>query len=186
MKKLVFAFFAVVMLSGCTGKNTELARGVALRTGLLSAELVSFDVDVTADYGDSVQLFSMQCQADSHGTVRFSVTAPASISGIRGSVNGEEGTLEFDSTALYFPLLADEQLAPVSAPWLLMQALRNGCITSAGADGDMAIVSIDDRYDDDALHLDIWLNASDAPVKAEVVYRERKILSMDVKNFTSQ
>lgn len=186
MKKLALVLSLVILLSGCAGTNAALEQSVALRTKLLSAELVSFDLTVTADYGDSIQIFSLECQADTHGTVHFSVTAPASISGIQGSVTGEKGALEFENTALYFPLLADDQVTPVSAPWLLMQALRNGYITSAGTDGEKAIVSIDDRYDDDALHLDIWLDKEDRPCKAEVVYRERKILSLDVKNFTYQ
>ena len=50
----------------------------------------------------------------------------------------------------------------------------------------MTRLSIDDRYEDDALHLDVWLEESGTPVKAEVLYRERRILSMDVKNFTLQ
>lgn len=174
------------LLSGCSGKNPALDQSVALRTKLLSAELISFDVTVTADYGDNIQIFSMECQADSHGAVHFAVTAPASISGIEGSIDGEKGALEFENTALFFPLLADEQLTPVSAPWVLIQALRSGCITSAGADGDTALVSIDDRYDDDALHLDVWLDETGCPCKAEILYRERKILSLDVKNFTYQ
>ncbi len=186
MKKIALVFSIIFLLSGCSGTNAPLEQSVSLRTKLLSAQLISFDVTVTADYGDSIQVFSMACQGDSHGTVHFDVTAPASISGIQGSINGEKGALEFENTALYFPLLADGQLTPVSAPWILIQALRNGCITSAGTDDGTVIVSIDDRYDDDALHLDIWLDETNCPCKAEILYRERKILSLDVKNFTYQ
>ena len=67
-----------------------------------------------------------------------------------------------------------------------MKTLRAGFITSAGSEEKMTRLSIDDRYEDDALHLDVWLEESGTPVKAEVLYRERRILSMDVKNFTLQ
>ena len=60
-------------------------RGLTLRTALLGSSLCSFDVDIIADYGDKLHVFSMNCQADSTGTVRFTVTAPESISGITGT-----------------------------------------------------------------------------------------------------
>lgn len=167
-------------------KSNQMERGITLRTALLGSSLCSFDMDITADYGDKLHVFSMSCQADGNGTVRFTVTAPESISGITGSVDGEKGTLRFGDTALYIPLLADNQVTPVCAPWLLIKTLRTGFITSAGAEQNMTRLSIDDRYEDDALHLDIWLEEGGSPVRAEVLYRERRILSMDVKNFTLQ
>ena len=98
-------------------------------------------------------------------------------------MDGEDGTLTFDNVALHFPLLADNQVTPVSAPWLLVKTLRSGYITSAGGGKEFLRLSIDDSYADDALHLDIWLDNSNTPVKAEILFRERKILSLDVKNF---
>lgn len=38
-----------------------------------------------------------------------------------------------------------------------MKTLRSGYITSAGMDGGRLRLTIDDSYEDDALHLDIWL-----------------------------
>lgn len=186
MKKIACVILLVLLLCGCSMKNREMERGLTLRTALLGSSLCSFDVDIIADYGDKLHVFSMNCQADSTGTVRFTVTAPESISGITGTVDGEKGALTFGDTALYIPLLADNQVTPVCAPWLLLKTLRAGFITSAGSEEKMTRLSIDDRYEDDALHLDVWLEESGTPVKAEVLYRERRILSMDVKNFTLQ
>lgn len=174
---------AAVLLAGCAGQNRELERGLKLRTQLLGGGC-TFDVDITADYGDNLHTFSLACQADNRGSVRFTVTKPDSISGIQGTVDGEDGALTFEDTALHFPLLADNQLTPVSAPWVLMKTLRGGYITSAGGEKELTRLCIDDSYDDDALHLDIWLDRQNSPVRAEIRYRERKILSLDVKNFT--
>lgn len=186
MKKAVCVLLLLVLLAGCSGKNRELEQGIALRTKILASPLCSFDADITADYGNKLHTFSMQCLADCRGTIRFTVTAPESISGIQGSVEGSKGTLRFDDVALDFPLLADNQVTPVSAPWLLIKTLRSGCITSAGAEKNLARLSIDDSYDDDALHLDIWLDENGLPIRGEILYRERKILSLIVKNFTIQ
>lgn len=183
LKRAAAVFLFFFLLSGCTGQNKALEQGLRLRTQLLRNSGCSFDADITADYGDTLRVFSLQCQADERGSIQFSVLKPDSIAGIAGTVDGEDGTLSFESTTLHFPLLADEQVTPVSAPWLLMKTLRSGYITSAGSDGDSLRLRIDDSYQDDALHLDIWLNAESVPTKAEILFRERKILSLNVKNF---
>ena len=182
LKKAAVVFFSLFLLSGCAGQNRELEQGLKLRTKLLGSSC-SFDADITADYGDKVHSFSLQCLSDEEGKIQFAVTKPDSISGIAGTLDGKDGALTFDSTILHFPLLADNQVTPVSAPWLLMKTLRGGYITSAGSSGDYLRLRIDDCYREDALHLDIWLNQDNVPVKAEILFRERKILSLDVKNF---
>ena len=53
---------------------------------------------------------------------------------------------------------------------------------------DGVVVGVDKLLSVLLLHLRgiVWLEESGTPVKAEVLYRERRILSMDVKNFTLQ
>lgn len=185
-KALAAALLAIVVLTGCSGKNEELEQGLKLRTRLLTGNGCQFDAEITADYGDKLHVFALQCQADKEGAVQFRVTKPESIAGIEGTLDAGDGALTFDGTALHFPLLADNQVTPVSAPWLLMKALRAGYLRSAGSAGALTQLSLDDSYDEDALHLDIWLNEEKLPVKAEILFRERKILSLDVQNFRFQ
>ncbi len=172
-----------VLLSGCAGSSGQLDRALSLRTKV-QGQGVSFDAVVTADYGDSQYTFSLACQADTVGNVRFTVTEPESIAGISGSLEQTGGKLCFDDQVLAFPLLADGQFSPVAGPWLLMKTLRSGYLTSAGMEGELLRVAIDDSYADDALHLDIWLDDADTPVRAEVVWQTRRLLSIEVKNFT--
>lgn len=183
MKRIAAVLLAIVTLSGCTMKNKELEQGLQLRTKLLAAQGCQFETVITADYGDKLQTFSLSCEADAQGTIRFSVLKPESIAGITGEIDGEDGKLTFGDTALFFPLLADEQVTPVCAPWLLIKTLRSGYLTSAGKDGNLTRLTINDSYADDALHLDIWLEEGSAPIRAEILFRERKILSLDVRNF---
>ena len=155
---------------------------MALRSRLLGSKS-SFDVMVTADYGDEIYTFSMACQASVKGEVQFTVTEPKSIAGIAGSLSPEGGKLHFDEQVLAFPMMADEQFSPVSAPWILMKTLRSGYLTSAGQEGEYLRAAIDDSYAEDALHLDVWLDDGDLPVRAEVLWKGRRLLSMEVKNF---
>ena len=182
MKRIIAAVCLLVSLAGCSGKHEEMDRAMVLRSKLL-AQGTAFDAEITADYGDEVYTFSMACQLDAQGKLSFSVTAPESIRGIGGEISAAGGALTFDGEALSFPLLADGQVTPVSAPWVLMHTLRSGYLTSCGREGDTLRIAIDDSYEDDALHLDIWLDSNDVPARGEILWQGRRILSVVVKNF---
>lgn len=184
MKKVGVLFILLLFLTGCSGATNEIERGMALRSKLLQANSCTFNVDITADYGDKVYTFAMACQGDANGNVMFTVTEPQTISGITGAISNEGGKLTFDDTALQFDLMADGQVTPVSAPWVFLKTLRGGYLTSACTEEDQLRLTIDDSYEDDALTLDIWLDAEDIPVRAEILYDGRRILSLSVTNFT--
>lgn len=156
---------------------------MALRTKILKSKQICFNADISADYGDSIQLFSMDCSFDSQGNLIFDVTAPETIAGITGSISEEGGKLTFDNTALHFTLLTDEQLNPASAPWILMKTLRSGYLRAAGMEDGFLRLTIDDSYAEDALQLDIWLDESDLPRRAEVCYDGKGILTLSLKDF---
>lgn len=184
MKKWAIWLVALVMLTGCSGKNKALERGLSLRTRLLQGESCTFSLEITADNGEQICTFCMDCQADSKGNVSFTVTAPESIAGIGGSLSSEGGKLTFGDTVLDLGTLAQGRITPISAPWLLIKTLRGGCITAAGEEGGLLRLSVDDSYADDSLQLEIWCDDADLPVKAEVVWEDRRILSLVIQNFT--
>lgn len=157
-------------------------RALSLRAKLLQAASCTFDAEITADYGEILHVFRMNCTADSKGNVSFRVTAPESISGISGQISRQGGALTFDDTALHFELLADEQLSPVSAPWALVKALRGGYITSAGMEDGLLRLSVNDSYENDALNLDVWLDSADIPQSADICYAGKRILSLTLEN----
>lgn len=185
MKQRFVTLFLCVMLffSGC-GNRSELDRAMALRAKLLASQGYRFDTTVTADYGDKVYTFSMACQADNRGNMTFTVTEPESIASITGTISEQGGKLTFDDMALAFELLADGQVTPVSAPWILVHTLHDGYLTSCASDEDGLILSIDESYEDDALNVTIWLGEGDLPTAAEVLFKGKRILSLTVKNFS--
>lgn len=184
MKRVLAVLLMLLALTGCGNNVSELNRAIALREALLKSEGCTFVTVITADYGEKVYSFRMQCQADKSGNITFEVTDPDTISGITGTVSEEAGKLTFDDEALMFQLLADGQVTPVSAPWLLLHTLRSGYISACGNDGNGLHIQIDDSYADDALQIDIWTDENDIPIRAEVLWQSRRVVSMDVENFT--
>jgi hypothetical protein len=173
-----------MLLAGCKGENRELEQMMTFRASLLSGMGCSFQAVITADYQQEIYQFTLDCRCDEQGTLRFTVVEPESISGIRGLISAEGGKLTFDDDeGLAFGTLADGQVTPVTAPWLLIKTLRGGYVTSCGMEDDFLRVSIDDSYQENALQLDVWFSADNLPKHAEILWADRRILSLEVTNF---
>lgn len=120
---------------------------------------------------------------DTDGGMTFTVVEPETISGISGKLSVSGGALTFDDQVLAFPMLADQQLTPVSAPYLLIKTLRGGYIRACGADGELTKLQINDSYAEQALELDIWLDGSLRPVHCDILYSGRRFLAMKISDF---
>ena len=182
MKKMICVILILLLFCGCTQQQKDLDRGIQLRSQWL-AKTISFDAKITADYGDVSYTFSMACVADPSGNLSFTVTEPETLSGISGNLSENGGKLSFDGAALGFELMADDQITPVSAPWVLVKSLRSGYLSSVCNEGDLLRLSIDDSYEEDALHLEIWLNRDDQVQNAEIYWQGRRLLTLSVSNF---
>lgn len=182
MKRSAVLLLILVLLTGCGSQKAELDRAMALRAKLMASQGCAFDAVITADYGTETQTFSVSCEADYQGNMTFTVTAPETIAGISGTVAADGGALTFDDKVLSFELLAQGQVTPVSGPWLLVRTLLGGNVTACTEEDGMVRVSIDDGYQEDALHLEVWLEA-EQPKFAEVVWKDRRILTLEIENF---
>ncbi|MBE6933616.1 MAG: hypothetical protein E7462_00960 [Ruminococcaceae bacterium] len=183
MRRIMVFLMVIILLSGCAADSAQMDRAIALR-GKVQQKDVSFDTELTADYGDKIYTFSMKCQGDKTGNLKFTVTEPQTIAGISGTVSQGSGKLSFDDQVLAFDILADGLISPVSGPWVLLETLRSGYLTSCNQEGELLRLAIDDSYEKNALHLDIWLDSQDSIQRAEIIWQGRRVLSMQVKNFT--
>lgn len=181
MKRFAGLFLILALLSGCS--EAGLDRGLALRTSL-QGHGCSFRATVSADYGDWIHTFVLDCVADETGEIQFSVAAPDSIGGISGKITGESGFLTFDDEILAFPLLADGQLSPISAPWIFVHSLRSGYLRSCTETGNGFRVTIDDSYAENAFQTEVLLNQEELPTGVEILWKGRRILTVIIENFT--
>lgn len=183
MKRIAILLLVMVLLGGCAADSGQMDRAMTLR-GKIQQKEVTFDAVITADYGDKVHTFAMECHGDTQGNMKFTVKEPESIAGISGTVSKGSGKLTFDDKILAFDILADDLISPVSGPWVLLETLRSGYLTSCSQEGELLRVAIDDSYEENALHLEVWLDSGDIPQRCEIYWQGRRLLSMDVKNFT--
>ncbi len=183
MKRWLIVLLFVGMLSGCSSAESGVARALCLRSDLLESNGCTFDVVITADYGDKLYTFTTKNVVDSNGNLQFDVAKPETIAGITGKITDEKGALTFDDKVLAFSLLADEQITPVSAPWLMVKALRSGYISACEGGENEMMIQINDSYDDDALQLNVWVDSGNMPIRGEILFGGRRIITLDVENF---
>lgn len=182
MKKILCLTALVLALTGCTAADGEMEEALAFRSKCLGAERITFQAEISADYIDHVEQFTLDCSADTAGALSFTVAEPEEIAGITGTVAGERGTLTFDDTILAFPLMDDGHLSPVSGPWVMLSAVRAGYITSCAREGELLRVTVNDSYADDALTVDVWLQG-DTIVAAEIAWRGRRQMTLEIGAF---
>ena len=183
MKRCLAVLLIVFVLSGCGSGDAEMQQIMEFRQNLLQSSQCTFEAAITADYADVVYHFSMECLSNKTGDLSFRVTKPDSISGITGVISEIEGKLTFDDVVLAFQRLADGQITPVSAPWVVLRSLRSGYLTACGKDEEYIRVQIDDSFDEDALQVDVWFDQNTYPIRAEILWQGRRILTVDVNNF---
>lgn len=182
MKKLL-PFVLCVCLLGCGAGTDATEEALAIRGKLLASEC-RFRCSITVDYEDALETFTLDCESEPEGELEFSVVTPESISGISGKVDGEEGELTFDGQILAFPLLDRNSLSPISAPWILMQTLRKGCITSVARTQQGLLLCIDESFGENSRNLEIQIDGNGIPVAAEISVQGRRVVSMEIEGFT--
>ena len=184
MKKLAIFVICVFLLSGCRSENKTMNQAISFRQKLLSSNQCTFTCDITVDYGDELHLFSVGCKFDDQVNLSFEVLKPDTISGISGTVRASGGELTFDDNALAFPLIADGYISPISAPWVFMKALRGGYIDSCGNDGGGLCLLLNDSYEENPLQIQVFADSQCVPKRAEMIWKGRRILTIDVVNFS--
>lgn len=182
MKRILVLFFLIFVLMGC-GDQDVIEPGLHLRDKLLKGNGCSFLCTVTADYGEEIYTFGMRCQTDQSGNLSFCVTAPESIADIQGTVSAEGGALTFDKEILAFDTIADGQITPVSAPWLVVQTLRSGYIRSCEQKKSGTHLIYDDSYKDNAMQVDVYLADNGLPIQADILWGGKRILSLKIEQF---
>ena len=181
--RLAAIMCVLLLLTGCKGSGDSVDRAIALRNRILREDGCSFTATVTADYGEQIYVFVMDCKTDGEGNLTFTVAEPVTIAGITGKISGTGGAITFDDKVLAFQTIADGLVTPVTAPWLFMKTLRSGYLKDAAKTEQGFEMSIDDSYAEESLQLRIR-TAGELPTNAEIFWQGRRILTIVVENFS--
>ena len=186
-KKLALFLCCIpIFLSGCAAAEPE-QTPLQFRTALVQAGGCSFTADVTADYGESVAAFTLDCTFTPDTGASLTVTAPESIAGITARADESTAYVTFDDTQIGFSLLAGGMLAPLAAPYVLGQCWAGEYIDCTGAEDSCLRTTYRMGYDEQELVVDTWFSCEPlAPVRAEISFEGRMVLSASISNFVLQ
>lgn len=182
MRRILGVILIFITLCGCAAvKDSEPA--IEFRQNLAKGNGYTFDVVITADYTDKYYTFGMQCKADKHSNLNFTVTEPNTISGISGIIGAGDASLLFNDQALAFEMMADGQIAPICGPWLFARAMESGFIRSWERTDEMVHLIVDDTFKDEKIQVDIYLTKDLLPIRGEILHQGRRIIALQVENF---
>lgn len=183
MRIILSTILAILLLTGCSTQSDGVSEALQLRQRLTKGEGASFVTAVTADYGDRIYTFTMECVAKSTGAVDFTVVSPETISGIRGTVSEGVGKLTFDDKVLLFEPLTQGQLTPAIGPWLMIKAIQGGYIRSLADADDCKEITFDDTLGSENYQLVLTLGKDQTPTFCQVFWNNRRILSLTISDF---
>ncbi len=174
-----------LLLTACAGADNTMQPALDLRTGLLESGGCAFSAEITADFGETVCIFSADCTYSADGSTRVELTAPETLAGIAATVSDDGASVEFDGMLLDFGQLAGGHAAPVAAPSILALCWAGEYISSAGQEGDNLLVTYLKGYDNEELTVLTRLSGETGlPVSGEVIYDGQTVLNVTILDFS--
>ncbi len=164
--KLAVPMLCLLLLCACGAGNTSAQTPIAFRTSLNEAVECSFSVSVTADYGEHIREFLLDCHADPD-SASLMVVEPEVARGITAEVSGEDARVSFDGTVLAVEDFSTRRISPMAAPYILSEAWRGGYISATGMDGEYETATYLLGYGTEELTVTTYFSGG-IPVRAEI------------------
>lgn len=171
------------LLAGCAGEERSLSPAIQFRKELVQAGGCSFSADITADFGDTVQMFSMDCITDETDALHLTVQEPKTLAGITATVSEYGGKLTYDGMAMDFGLLANGNVIPAAAPAIVTACWTGEYISFAGDDGDYYRATYEKNFDDKKLIVETWYEKG-VPICAEICYNNERVIKITIRDFS--
>lgn len=177
---------AGLLLSACAGsQDGEVQRALDFRTSLLASEQCTYTADVTAEVGQRVYDFTLDCSyhpQDDHA--ELTVVAPDTIAGIAAAVEGETAQVSFEDTSLEFGTMAGGRIAPLQLPQLLGNAWTYGYVESQAKEQDGWLVTYRVGYGNDERLICTRFDEEMTPLQSEVYYDGSCVLTAEIKSYS--
>lgn len=180
--KIAVPMLLLLLLCACGAGETSAQTPVRFRTSLTEAGGCDFAAAVTADYGDYIRQFSLNCSAEI-GNTTLTVTAPDNAAGITAAVSGDKATVSFGDTILAVEEFSTRKISPMAAPYILERAWSTGYISSTGMDGEWEAVEYLLGYGSDQLTI-LTCFSGQLPLRAEISDGESTLIICEITDFT--
>lgn len=165
--------------------NVRPSRPLTFRTALLQSGGCSFSAAITADYGESDASFTLDCVFSPETGASVTVTEPESIAGIQAQVKDTAASVSYDGMQLGLGSLANGNLAPLAAPYVLGQCWAGEYIDATGTEDGLLRTTYRMGYEEKELVVDTWFSQEPfTPVRAELSYEGRMVLRADISAFS--
>ena len=199
-KKLALLLCAFpILLSACSAKSPA-QLPLTFRTALLQSGGCSFtaaitvsssistssgSAAITADYGETAASFTLDCAFSPETGASVTVTEPESIAGIQAQVKDTAASVSDDGMQLGLGSLANGNLAPLAAPYVLGQCWAGEYIDSTGTEDGLLRTTYRMGYEEKELVVDTWFSQEPlTPVRAEISFEGRMVLRTDISAFS--
>ena len=171
------------LLCGCAREESVLEPAIEFRAALLQAGGCSFRAKIEADFGDRVEIFTVDCDLSEDGTARLTLIEPETLAGITATVTDRGGKITYDGMSVDFGLLANGNVIPAAAPALTALCWQGEYISAAGTEEDVYRVTYEKDFDEKRLQIDTYFK-NDLPFFAEVCYNNQRILKLDISGYS--
>ena len=182
MKKVWPAVLYLLILCSC-GK--EIDRAEAMQEQYKNLASYETDVRVSVPRGDETLHYTLSLE-HSNGETRAAVLAPEELTGVGAVLEGDKLTLTFDDLVLDVGTLSPRVSALSCVP-LMLQNFPKVYLDSSGAEtiGDVDALRADFSLtlSGETFACSLWLDASGAPVYAEIAENDKIIAAAEFTNF---
>lgn len=182
MKKVWPAVLYLLILCSC-GKETD--RAEAMQEQYKNLASYETDVRVSVPREDETLHYTFSLE-HSNGETRAAVLAPEALAGVGAVLEGDKLTLTFDDLVLDVGTLSPRVSALSCVP-LVLQNFPKVYLDSSGAEtiGDVDALRADFSLtlSGETLACSLWLDASGAPVYAEIAENDKIIAAAEFTNF---
>ena len=182
MRRIAAAVLLCLFLCGCTKSENAIQQAVEFRAALVQAGGCRYKAEICADFGQTVECFTVRCDSKADGTTDLAIERPESLAGITATVTDKGGKITYEGMAVDFGLLADGTLAPAAAPALLVNCWSSEYIAYGGNEGDRYRAGYEKGFDPSVLKIDTWFE-NNLPIYAEVCYNDTGILRLTITEF---
>ena len=178
---LAVLMMLLFLLCACgRSESNPLQAPMDFRGTLLAQGGCHFVAEACAETGDRVWALTLDCTLNAEGSGTVTVLAPETIAGITARIDGEDGSLCYETLVLGLGTLPDSTLAPVAAPGKLVLAWARDWIASAGQEEDALLAC----YEDGPVTVRTWFDAERVPLRAELAIDGTVRFFGEIRNFT--